>query len=129
MSLHPYIFKYFKFPVGRTIIQVEYACKYIEARLRMDGLIKSSIVPPEKLYHLVLPFRCNNKFMFYVYRTSILTSSSEECEHTADDDCALPGTLVMVEVWLAVAKGLRLIQIYEVYEYQVTQYNPEIGEG
>jgi len=35
----------------------------------------------------------------------------------------------MDEVRLAVAKGDRVLEIYEVYEYQVTQYSPEAGEG
>jgi len=35
----------------------------------------------------------------------------------------------MDEVRLAVQKGYRILQIHEVYEYQVTQYNPETGEG
>jgi len=35
----------------------------------------------------------------------------------------------MDEVWLAVEKGYRIIELYEVYEYQVTQYNPETGES
>jgi len=43
ISLYPYLCKYFKFPVGQPTIHV--ACQ------RMDGLIKCSIVPPEKLYH------------------------------------------------------------------------------
>jgi len=35
----------------------------------------------------------------------------------------------MDEVRLAVEKGSRILEIYEVYEYQVTQYNHESGEG
>jgi len=35
----------------------------------------------------------------------------------------------MDEVRLAVEKGYRILEIYEVYEYQVTPYNPETGEG
>jgi len=35
----------------------------------------------------------------------------------------------MDEVRLAVQKAYRILEIHEVYEYQVTQYNPEIGEG
>jgi len=35
----------------------------------------------------------------------------------------------MDEVRLAVEKGYRLLEIYEVYEYQVTQYSPDTGEG
>jgi len=36
---------------------------------RMDGLIKCSIVPPERLYLPVLPFRANQKLMFCLCRT------------------------------------------------------------
>jgi len=35
----------------------------------------------------------------------------------------------MVKVRLSVEKWYRILEIYEVYEYQVTQYNPETGEG
>jgi len=35
----------------------------------------------------------------------------------------------MDEERLAVEKGYRILEIYEVYEYQVTQYGPETGEG
>jgi len=35
----------------------------------------------------------------------------------------------MDEVGLAVEKGYGILEIYEVYDYQVTQYSPETGEG
>jgi len=35
----------------------------------------------------------------------------------------------MDEVRLAVQNGYSILEIHEVYEYQVTQYNPKIGEG
>jgi len=35
----------------------------------------------------------------------------------------------MNEVRLAVEKGYRILEIHEVYEYQVTQYKRETGEG
>jgi len=38
-------------------------------------------------------------------------------------------TWLMDEVRLAVENGYLLLEIYEIYEYQVTQYNPETGEG
>jgi len=105
-SLYPYICKNFKFPVRHPIIQVGDACKDIEACLRMDGLIKCSIVSPEKLYHPALPFRCNNKLMFCLCRTCVLTiSSNEECVHTRDENRAITGTWVMDEVRLAVEKS------------------------
>jgi len=59
----------------------------------------------------------------------VLTSASGECEHTKDEERALTGTWVLDEVELAVEKGYKILEIYDVYEYQVTQYNPETCEG
>ena len=102
MSLYPYICKYFKFPVGHLIIHVGDACKDIEAYLSMNGLMKFSIVPRDRLYHSVLPFRCKKKLMFLPCRMCVLTSSSAECVHTRDENRALTGTWVMDEFKLAV---------------------------
>jgi hypothetical protein len=57
MSLYPYICRYFNFPVGHPVNHVGAARREKKVYLRMDGLIKCSIVPPEILYHPVLPFR------------------------------------------------------------------------
>jgi hypothetical protein len=59
MSLYPYICKYFKFPIGHPTIHVGNACVDKEACLKMEGLMKCTIVPPKDLYHPVLPFRHN----------------------------------------------------------------------
>jgi hypothetical protein len=88
-----------------------------------------SIVPPQRLYHPVLPYRCNKKLMFCLCRTCAHTSASGECEHTEDEERALTGKWVMDEVRLAVEKGYRILEIYEVYEYRVTRYDPHTGEG
>jgi len=94
MSLYPYICIYFKFPVGHPVIHVGDACSDIHACLRMEGLIKCSVVPPDKLYHPVLPYRCSNKLMFCLCRTCVDTSSAE-CTHTDDEDRALTGTWIL----------------------------------
>jgi len=41
----------------------------------------------------------------------------------------LTGTWVIDEIHLAVEKGYTIREIYEFYEYQVTQYNCETGDG
>jgi len=64
MSLYPYIWKYFKSPVRHSVTHVVVACKYQEVCLCMDGLINCSIGPQQRLYHPVLPSRCNKKLMF-----------------------------------------------------------------
>jgi len=109
MSLHPYICKYFKFPFGHPRIHVGDACKDTVAWLRMEGLILCTIVPPQKLYLPVLPFTCNKKLMFCLYRTCGQTSCTGECPHTEDSERALKGTWVMDEVRLAVEKGYRIL--------------------
>jgi len=121
MCLYLYIWKYFKFSVGHPVIHVGYMCKDKVACLRMDGLIKCSIVP-------VLLFGCNNKLIFCLCRTYVLISFSEEYMHTEDEERSLTSTCVMDEVRLAVEKGYRFLEIYEIYEYQVTQYHHETGE-
>ena len=95
----------------------------------MDGIIKYSIVPPEKLYLPVLPFRANNKLKFCLCRTCVLTSHTGECCYTANEETALTGTCVIDEVRLAVDKGYGILKIYEVYEYQVTRYDTETHDG
>jgi len=73
MSLYPYICKYIKFPIGHLVIHVGDACRDIEACSCMEGLIRCSIVPPDKLYHPVLPYRCKSKLMFCLCRTFVHT--------------------------------------------------------
>ena len=67
--------------------------------------------------------------MFCLYRTCVQTCSTGEWTHTEDEDRALTGTCVMDEKRLAVGKGYKMLEIYEVHEYQVTQYSPVTGEG
>jgi len=49
--------------------------------------------------------------------------------NAAEEERALTGTWEMDEVRLAVGKDYMVVDIYEFYEYQVTQYNPVTGEG
>ena len=42
---------------------------------------------------------------------------------------ALIGTWVLDEIRLAVQKGYELVEMHEVYEYQVTQCDPQTGNG
>ena len=71
--------------------------------LMYGGSNQMFFVPPDKLYHPVLPYRCNSKLMFCLCRTCVHTPNAE-CTHTEDEDRALTGTWVMDEVKLAVQK-------------------------
>jgi hypothetical protein len=41
----------------------------------------------------------------------------------------LEGAWVIDKVRFAVAKGYNILEIYKVYQYEVTQYNPDTGDG
>jgi hypothetical protein len=52
-----------------------------------------------------------------------------KCTHTEVKERALTGTWVLDEVRLAVQKGFKVLQVYEAFEYQTTQYDPQSREG
>jgi hypothetical protein len=41
----------------------------------------------------------------------------------------LDDTWFIDEVRLAVDKGYKILEVQEVYQYEVTQYDPETGDG
>ena len=127
MSLYPYICKYFKFSIGHHAVHVGDTCKDIQTCLQMEGLIKCTILPS---YHSVLPFRCNKKLLFCLCRTCATEQIVRgPCHHLSDAERAISGTWVLDEVRMAVSKGYRILEIHEVYEYAVTQYDATTGEG
>jgi len=52
-----------------------------------------------------------------------------ECDLETVAERALTGTWVIDEVRMAMLKGYEIVEIIEVYEYAVTQYDPQRGEG
>ena len=60
-SLFPTINKYGTYPIGHPIIIVNPADQEIS---HYFGIAKVDILPPEKLFHPVLPVRLNDKLMF-----------------------------------------------------------------
>jgi hypothetical protein len=130
MSLYPYVCKFGKSPIGHPTIHVGDTCKDGAACLKMEGLMKCSIVPPKRFYHPVLPFRYNKKLLFCLCRSCVVEQNLRgECRHDRDEKRALTGTWVLDEIRLAVEKGYRILEDYEIYEFNVTHYNRETGEG
>jgi hypothetical protein len=58
-----------------------------------------------------------------------MEQNTSDCTHEAVAEKALVGTWVVDEVRLAVDKVYQLIQVYEIYDYEVTQYDPATGDG
>jgi len=60
-SLYPCINKYGKYPIGHPRIEKSNLTTDI---VPYEGLIKCRVLPPDQLYHPVLPLRTNKKLMF-----------------------------------------------------------------
>ena len=56
-------------------------------------------------------------------------NTTGECQHLRDAERCLEGTWLIDEVRLAVDRGYKILEIQEVYQYEVTQYDPNTGEG
>jgi hypothetical protein len=130
MSLYPYICKYFKFTVGHPEILAEDDCGDTDEMLQKGGLMKCTILPPKHLFHTVLPFRCNNRLLFCLCRScAMLQSRTEDCTHETVAKRALTATWVLDEIRLSVQHGYEVVEVHEVFEYQVTRYDPQTGDG
>ena len=109
-NLCPYVCKYFKFPVGHPVILVGEACEIIEAMLRKEGLIKCCILPPQRIYHPMLPYRCNGRLMFCMCRSCATECNTDgECANQTVAERALTGPWVIDEVRMVVQKVYEVI--------------------
>jgi hypothetical protein len=130
MSLYHYICKHFNFHIGHPVIHAGDDCVLTDALLQEDGLLKCTILPPKHLFHPVLQFRCDNRLVFCLCRScAIQQNSTGDCNHETVDERALTGTWVLDEIRLAVQHGYELVEVHEVYKYQVTSYDTQTGDG
>jgi len=56
-------------------------------------------------------------------------NTQDTCPNEAVADRALTATWVIDEIRLAVGKGYRVVEVCEVYKYNVTQYDSATGQG
>lgn len=125
-SLYPWVCKNGKYPVGHPEVFIGDNCPQDISQL--DGLIKCKILPPQNLFHPVLPTRLNNKLYFALCRTCSILMHTGECFHTIEER-SFVGTWVIDEVKKALEKGYKIIEVYEIWKYNVEQYNPETRVG
>jgi len=52
-----------------------------------------------------------------------------QCQHSSDAERAISGTWVLDELRVVLTKGYKMMDIHEIYEYAVTQYDTASGEG
>lgn len=109
-SLYPWVNKYGTYPVGHPVVVRE----NFEDVSTYEGIIKCKVLPPEGLFHPVLPYRVGAKLMFPLCRTCAEGLVSElTCEHS-DDERSLIGTWVSIELKKAIEKGYKVVEMFEV---------------
>ena len=114
-SLYPFVQKYKQFPIGHPRIITENFNYEIDAYF---GLMKCKLIPPKNLYIPVIPARINNKLVFPLCNKCALEYTSN-CNHT-DNERAIIGEWVTLEIYQALRFGYKLEYIYEVWHFSKT---------
>lgn len=115
-SLYPTVQYYDYYPVGHPekFIKPENYNKY------WFGIIKCKVLPPKNLYHPVLPVKVkmgkNEKLLFPL----CLKCAEEKCRkcHHSENERMITGTWATIEVNKAIAKGYKIEEIYEVWDFK-----------
>jgi hypothetical protein len=84
------------------------------------GLVSCKVLAPSNLYIPVLPSKVKKgnaeKLLFYLCQKCAETNCSK-CDHTTEEK-AITGTWTTVEVNVAMSKGYRVLDIYEVWHFE-----------
>ena len=123
-SLYPWVNKTQTYPLGHP--QIITNPSHLDIG-RYFGLALVDILPPEGLFHPVLPVRAGGKLTFPLCRTCVgeqqalpFLERTDVCSHT-DAERALRGTWCTPEILKALDKGYRLLQIHEVWHFPPSQ--------
>jgi len=125
-SLYPFVNKYFSYPIGHPDIIQDNFDYTPEAYF---GIIKCTVIPPETLFHPVLPHRAEGKLMFPLCRVCCDTQQTDTaCTHT-DTERALTGEWCTPELYYALTKGYILSEIFCVFNFPnrmgyIDEHNP-----
>jgi hypothetical protein len=115
VSLYPTVMYYDYYPVGHPTVILD-PKEYDE---NWFGLIKCKILPPDNLYHPVLPAKIklkNNKKLLFTLCYKCAKYQQKRCNHSSEDR-ALIGTWCTNEIQKAIEKGYKIIKIYEVHHF------------
>ena len=126
MSLYPYICKNYNLPIGHATILTADECTDIDPTLRKEGIVKCRVLPPQRLYHPVLPYRSGSGRPLFPLCRACADDMCETCTH-GEDERARVGTWIVDDVRKAVDMSYTVFRTYEFYEYAVTQYDSQTG--
>lgn len=133
-SLYPYVNlygKYFADHPYNIIYGIDTCNAYLKQHNihNLYGLIQCKILPPKNLLIPVLPARFNSRLMFVLCRTCAeQLQAVAKCEHI-NEQRSLVGSWVLDEIKEALNHGYQLIETFELWLYQVEQYDPKTKRG
>lgn len=130
-SLYPWVNKTCKYPVGHPKVIRPGHKKYDPQNVyKYEGLVWCEVVPPRRLFHPLLPYRCNQKLLFGLCRTCMETSEHVNCIHDEDERC-ITGTWTTMELQKAVTLGYSVRKIHEIWDFDETKGGSyeDAGEG
>ena len=88
------------------------------------GLAKCTVLPPEKLFHPVLPLRQNGKLTFHLCGACVeeemdkpMLQRSGVCVHT-DEQRQIIGTWCTPELEKAIEKGHHILHVHEMWHFE-----------
>ena len=119
VSLYPTVNFFKEYPIGHPV-KIHNPRTYDS---KWFGFVQYKIEAPRGLYHPVLPvqLQCGkaDKLLFPLCRSCAVAQHQGRCEHT-NDNRALTGTWCSNEISLALRKGHRIVEIYEVWHFDET---------
>ena len=131
-SLYPYVCKYGAFPIGhpKVLKGFDLSTFCIDDYF---GICKCIVLPPRNLFFPVLPMRhpTSNKLIFplcHVCATNCGKNAALNCNHT-EDERYWTGTWSTLEISFALKRGYILVHVYEIWNFEKSQYDPKTRSG
>lgn len=108
--------KYFIGEPKRILSHKECDKLTVESLIKMDGIVQCTVLPNQKLFFPVLPYRSKNKLLFPSCRTCAENLSISPCSHS-ENERSISGVWSLCELKAAFERGYRLIKVFEVWSY------------
>ena len=133
-SLYPYICKRGRYSIGHPRIYIGRECAQLTGGRnndlsRVEGLVKCKVLLPRNLLLPVLPVKMHSLLLFALCRTCCEELRQDDCNHEQIAEREFTGTWVVHELQKAVELDYRVTEIFIIWQYETTQFNPCTGEG
>ena len=118
-SLYPYVLKNYKYPISHPILIRENFDYTLQSYF---GFVKCQVEAPRKLYLPVLPLVLNDKLFFPL----CVSCAEEKCIDCVCTDRSMVNTWTSEELKLAISKGYKITEIFEVLHYPENATSSEL---